>query len=146
MWVYLEERMDLCESRPAIQKHTTVENPRPPLVPAERNNAAAATAAAAAAAAARRPRTRDVSSRFKSPAPSTLRLGVAHLHTSQGPQVRPLNWCQREPTQPRGTAHRHQPHRHARPRPLVRPHHHVHPRPHVRPHRHVRPHLYMIHL
>lgn len=75
-----------------------------------------------------------------------LRLGVAHLHTSQGPQVRRLNWCQREPTQPRGTAHRHQPHRHVRPCPLVRPHRPVHPRPHVRPHRHVRPHLYMIHL
>ncbi|KAI6680503.1 hypothetical protein NL676_034384 [Syzygium grande] len=56
--------MDLCESRPAILKHTTVETPRPPLVPAERNNAAAA-------ATVRRLRAREVSSRFKSPTTST---------------------------------------------------------------------------
>ncbi|KAJ8751101.1 hypothetical protein K2173_016282 [Erythroxylum novogranatense] len=50
--------MDVCES----QKHTAVDTLRLPLVPAERN--------ANAAASTRCPRTREVSSRYKSPTPS----------------------------------------------------------------------------
>ncbi|KAJ9162943.1 hypothetical protein P3X46_022674 [Hevea brasiliensis] len=53
--------MDACES----QRHTAVDKPRTPLVPAEGNGNAAA--------AARRPRTREVSSRYKSPTPSVSR-------------------------------------------------------------------------
>uniref|UniRef100_A0A6N2MQZ6 AUGMIN subunit 8 n=2 Tax=Salix viminalis TaxID=40686 RepID=A0A6N2MQZ6_SALVM len=52
--------MDVCE----LEKHTAVlDKPRPPLVSAERNSNAAA--------AARRPRTREVSSRYKSPSSTT---------------------------------------------------------------------------
>ncbi|KAJ4845820.1 hypothetical protein Tsubulata_008229 [Turnera subulata] len=53
--------MDVCESK----KHRVVGSPRHPLVPAERNSNNAA--AAAAATATRRPATREVSSRYKSP-------------------------------------------------------------------------------
>ncbi|KAG8639456.1 AUGMIN subunit 8 [Manihot esculenta] len=53
--------MDVCESK----KHTAVGKPRPPLVPAEGNSNAAVTT--------RRPRTREVSSRYKSPSPSDSR-------------------------------------------------------------------------
>ncbi|CAK7338160.1 unnamed protein product [Dovyalis caffra] len=54
--------MDVC----GLEKHTAgLDKPRPPLVPAERNSNATA------AAATRRPRTREVSSRYKSPSPST---------------------------------------------------------------------------
>ncbi|XP_059453590.1 AUGMIN subunit 8-like [Corylus avellana] len=53
--------MDVCESEQALRKHTAVVSPRPPLVPAEKNNAVTT----------RRPRTREVSSRYKSPAPAT---------------------------------------------------------------------------
>lgn len=53
--------MDVCESEQALRKHTAVETPRPPLVPAEKNNAVTT----------RRPRTREVSSRYKSPSPAT---------------------------------------------------------------------------
>ncbi|KAF5749495.1 hypothetical protein HS088_TW04G01464 [Tripterygium wilfordii] len=49
--------MDVCEP----EKHAAVDTPRPPLAPAERNNAVTT----------RRPRTREVSSRYKSPSPST---------------------------------------------------------------------------
>ncbi|KAJ6362135.1 hypothetical protein OIU78_002525 [Salix suchowensis] len=52
--------MDVCE----LEKHTAVlDKPRPPLVSAERNSNAAA--------AARRTRTREVSSRYKSPSSTT---------------------------------------------------------------------------
>ncbi|KAB2618877.1 QWRF motif-containing protein 8 [Pyrus ussuriensis x Pyrus communis] len=55
--------MDVRESAlAALKKKTAVETPRPPLVPAERKNNAATT---------RRPRTREVSSRYKSPSPSS---------------------------------------------------------------------------
>jgi len=54
--------MDVCE----LEKHTAVlDKPRPPLVSAERNSNATA------AAATRRPRTREVSSRYKSSSPTT---------------------------------------------------------------------------
>ncbi|KAM0974209.1 hypothetical protein TB2_017074 [Malus domestica] len=55
--------MDVRESAlAALRKQTAVGNPRLPLVPAERNNNAVTT---------RRPRTREVSSRYKSPTPSS---------------------------------------------------------------------------
>ncbi|CAN6563916.1 unnamed protein product [Malus baccata var. baccata] len=55
--------MDVRESAlAALKKKTAVETPRPPLVPAERNNNAVTTC---------RPRTREVSSRYKSPTPSS---------------------------------------------------------------------------
>jgi hypothetical protein len=53
--------MDVCESEQALRKHTAVGTPRPPLVPAEKNNAVTT----------RRLRTREVSSRYKSPSPAT---------------------------------------------------------------------------
>ncbi|KAI4335527.1 hypothetical protein L6164_014165 [Bauhinia variegata] len=53
--------MDVCESEQALPKHKAVETPRPPLVPAEKNNALTI----------RRSRTREVSSRYKSPTPAT---------------------------------------------------------------------------
>ncbi|KAJ6923631.1 hypothetical protein NC652_017069 [Populus alba x Populus x berolinensis] len=54
--------MEVCE----LEKHTGVlDKPRPPLVSAERNSNATA------AAATRRPRTREVSSRYKSSSPTT---------------------------------------------------------------------------
>ncbi|KAI4344309.1 hypothetical protein L6164_011553 [Bauhinia variegata] len=49
--------MDVCESEQTLPKHKAVETPRPPLVPAEKNNAVTT----------RRSRTREVSSRYKSP-------------------------------------------------------------------------------
>ncbi|KAG2668167.1 hypothetical protein I3760_15G147600 [Carya illinoinensis] len=52
--------MDVCESEQALRKHRTVETPRRPLVPAEKNNAVTTG----------RPRTRDVISRYKSPSPA----------------------------------------------------------------------------
>ncbi|XP_011018059.1 PREDICTED: QWRF motif-containing protein 8 [Populus euphratica] len=56
--------MDVCE----LEKHTAVlDTPRPPLVPAERNS----NATAKAATTTRRPRTREVVSRYKSPSSST---------------------------------------------------------------------------
>lgn len=53
--------MDVIGSEKAFRKHTAVETPRPPLVPAEKNNALTS----------RRPRTREVSSRYKSPSRAT---------------------------------------------------------------------------
>lgn len=53
--------MDVSESKLAFRKHTAVETPRPPLVPAEKNNVFTT----------RRPRIREVSSRYKSPSPSS---------------------------------------------------------------------------
>lgn len=53
--------MDACESDEECQKHSAAE-PRPPLGPADRNNAVAT---------GRRPRARDIGSRYKSPSPST---------------------------------------------------------------------------
>lgn len=50
--------MDLCKLQPALQKQFTVETPRPPLIPADKNNGTT-----------RRSRTREVSSRYKSPTP-----------------------------------------------------------------------------
>ncbi|KAL3533042.1 hypothetical protein ACH5RR_006563 [Cinchona calisaya] len=50
--------MDLHELQKVLQKHSTAETPRPPLVPAEKNNGAT-----------RRSRTREVSSRYMSPTP-----------------------------------------------------------------------------
>ncbi|KAB1211977.1 QWRF motif-containing protein 8 [Morella rubra] len=52
--------MEVYESEQALRKHTAVETPRPPLVPAEKNNAVTS----------RRSRTREVSSRYKSPSPA----------------------------------------------------------------------------
>ncbi|KAF7806546.1 AUGMIN subunit 8-like [Senna tora] len=49
--------MDVCESQQALRKHRAVETPRPPLV---KNNAVTP----------RRSRTREVSSRYKSPSPA----------------------------------------------------------------------------
>ncbi|XP_021275586.1 AUGMIN subunit 8-like isoform X2 [Herrania umbratica] len=54
--------MDVCESEQRFHKLAAVDTTRPPLVPAEKNNAPLTT---------RRPRTREVSSRYKSPTPST---------------------------------------------------------------------------
>ncbi|XVF34365.1 hypothetical protein REPUB_Repub18cG0053200 [Reevesia pubescens] len=54
--------MDVCESELRVHKLAAVDTTRPPLVPAERNNAPLTT---------RRPRTREASSRYKSPTPST---------------------------------------------------------------------------
>ncbi|XP_057967600.1 AUGMIN subunit 8-like isoform X2 [Malania oleifera] len=53
--------MDVCEEveRAAAQKQTAEETTRPPLVPSDKNNGLT-----------RRPRTREVSSRYKSPTPS----------------------------------------------------------------------------
>ncbi|XP_015892270.1 AUGMIN subunit 8 [Ziziphus jujuba] len=53
--------MDVIGSERAFRKHTAVETPRPPLVPAEKNNALTT----------RRPRTREVSSRYMSPSRAT---------------------------------------------------------------------------
>ncbi|GLT80479.1 hypothetical protein SLA2020_519170 [Shorea laevis] len=55
--------MDVSESERGLYKHkrTALDTTRPPLVPAEKNNEVAS----------RRPRTREVSSRYKSPTPST---------------------------------------------------------------------------
>ncbi|KAL3535144.1 hypothetical protein ACH5RR_003605 [Cinchona calisaya] len=50
--------MDLCELQRALQKQSTVETPRPPLIRADKNNGTT-----------HRPRTREVSSRYKSPTP-----------------------------------------------------------------------------
>lgn len=55
------EWMDVTESELAFRKHTALETARPPLVPAEKNNAFTT----------RRPRTREVSSRYKSPSTSS---------------------------------------------------------------------------
>lgn len=52
--------MDVYESRQALRKPPPVETPRPPLVPAEKNNAVTP----------RRPPWREVSSRYKSPTPA----------------------------------------------------------------------------
>ncbi|PON70442.1 QWRF family [Parasponia andersonii] len=57
--------MDVCKSELAFRKYTTVETARPPLVPAEKNNVLATS----------RPRTREVSSRYKSPSRSTTPSG-----------------------------------------------------------------------
>ncbi|XVE98608.1 hypothetical protein REPUB_Repub03eG0121000 [Reevesia pubescens] len=54
--------MDACESEQRLHKPASVNTTRPPLLPAEKNNAPLTT---------RRPRTREVSSRYKSPTPST---------------------------------------------------------------------------
>ncbi|XP_022732665.1 AUGMIN subunit 8-like isoform X2 [Durio zibethinus] len=54
--------MDVCESEQRLHKLAAVATTRLPLVPAEKNNAPLTT---------RRPRTREVSSRYKSPTPST---------------------------------------------------------------------------
>ncbi|XWS73116.1 hypothetical protein CRYUN_Cryun02cG0097700 [Craigia yunnanensis] len=54
--------MDVCESEQRLHKLAAVDTTRQPLVPAEKNNAPLST---------RRPRTREVSSRYKSPTPST---------------------------------------------------------------------------
>ncbi|TYJ24485.1 hypothetical protein E1A91_A08G263500v1 [Gossypium mustelinum] len=54
--------MDICESERRLPKLAAVDTTRPPLVPAEKNNAPLTT---------RQPRTREVTSRFKSPSPST---------------------------------------------------------------------------
>ncbi|CAK9172061.1 unnamed protein product [Ilex paraguariensis] len=51
--------MDACGSGQALQKHSVVETPRPPLVRADKNDGTT-----------RRTRTREVSSRYKSPSPS----------------------------------------------------------------------------
>ncbi|KAJ7955665.1 QWRF motif-containing protein 8-like [Quillaja saponaria] len=53
--------MDVCESEQALRKHKAVETQRSPLVPAEKNNAVTT----------RRPQTREVSSRYKSPSRAT---------------------------------------------------------------------------
>ncbi|KAK7329905.1 hypothetical protein VNO77_24087 [Canavalia gladiata] len=55
------EWMDVCESEQALRKHRTVETPRSPLVHAEKNNAIPS----------RYSPTREVSSRYKSPTPTT---------------------------------------------------------------------------
>ncbi|KAK9275458.1 hypothetical protein L1049_022725 [Liquidambar formosana] len=52
--------MDVYEAEQVLQKQTAVETVRPPLVPAEKNNGVT-----------RRSKTREVSSRYKSPSPST---------------------------------------------------------------------------
>ncbi|KAG6673295.1 hypothetical protein I3842_16G104100 [Carya illinoinensis] len=52
--------MDIYESHQALRKLSAVDTSRPPLVPAEKNNAVTA----------RRSRTREVSSRYKSPSPA----------------------------------------------------------------------------
>ncbi|XP_022755344.1 AUGMIN subunit 8-like isoform X2 [Durio zibethinus] len=54
--------MDVCESEQRLHKLPAVDTTRPPLVPAEKNNAPLTT---------RRPQAREVSSRYKSPTPST---------------------------------------------------------------------------
>ncbi|CAK8564274.1 unnamed protein product [Lathyrus sativus] len=53
--------MDVCESEQALRKHRTGESARHPLAPAEKNNAITT----------RRSGTREVSSRYKSPTPSS---------------------------------------------------------------------------
>lgn len=50
--------MDVCESQQALQKYSKVETPRPPLLPADKNDGTT-----------RRSRTREVSSRYRSPTP-----------------------------------------------------------------------------
>ncbi|KAJ4709529.1 QWRF motif-containing protein 8-like [Melia azedarach] len=55
--------MDVCESQRALHKQTPTDTTRRPLVPAEKNNALNT-------ASIRRPRTREVSSRYKSPSRS----------------------------------------------------------------------------
>lgn len=57
--------MDVCESQRSFHKQSPTDTTRPPLVPAEKNNALNA------APPTRRLRTREVSSRYKSPSPST---------------------------------------------------------------------------
>ncbi|KAK3003124.1 hypothetical protein RJ639_019162 [Escallonia herrerae] len=54
--------MDVHESDQALRKHLVLETPRPPLVPADKNNGTT-----------RRSRTREVSSRYKSPTPPAPR-------------------------------------------------------------------------
>ncbi|KAK2979656.1 hypothetical protein RJ640_007318, partial [Escallonia rubra] len=54
--------MDVHESDQALRKHIVLETPRPPLVPADKNNGTT-----------RRSRTREVSSRYKSPTPPAPR-------------------------------------------------------------------------
>ncbi|TXG60869.1 hypothetical protein EZV62_012232 [Acer yangbiense] len=56
--------MDVCESERAPHKQSSADKPRQPLVLAEKNNALNAVSS-------RRLRTREVSSRYKSPTPST---------------------------------------------------------------------------
>lgn len=55
--------MDVCESEQAFRKHRAVDTQRPPLVPAEKNNEVVVTT--------RRPPTRDISSRYRSPSRAT---------------------------------------------------------------------------
>lgn len=50
--------MDVRESQQALRKHSKVETPRPPLFTADKNNGTT-----------RRPRTREISSRYRSPTP-----------------------------------------------------------------------------
>lgn len=57
--------MDVCESDQAQHKHSAVETPRPPLLPAGRNNGGTTTTTTT-----RRSRTREVSSRYLSPTPN----------------------------------------------------------------------------
>ncbi|XP_059635788.1 AUGMIN subunit 8 [Cornus florida] len=52
--------MDVCESEQPLRKQSAVETSRPPLVPAEKNNGTI-----------RRSRTREISSRYRSPTPVT---------------------------------------------------------------------------
>lgn len=57
--------MDVCGSQRSLHKQSPTDTARPPLVPAEKNNALNA------APPTRRLRTREVSSRYKSPSPTT---------------------------------------------------------------------------
>ncbi|KDO62294.1 hypothetical protein CISIN_1g040190mg [Citrus sinensis] len=57
--------MDVCGSQRSLHKQSPTDTTRPPLVPAEKNNALNA------APPTRRLRTREVSSRYKSPSPTT---------------------------------------------------------------------------
>ncbi|MBA0647173.1 hypothetical protein Goklo_015080 [Gossypium klotzschianum] len=92
--------MDICESERRLPKLAAVDTTRPPLVPAEKNNAPLKT---------RQPRTREVSSRFKSPSPSTTfgprrcpspNLTRATSTPSQLPQNRAVSAERKRPSTP----------------------------------------------
>ncbi|XVF47879.1 hypothetical protein PTKIN_Ptkin03bG0145700 [Pterospermum kingtungense] len=59
--------MDVCESEQRLHKFAAIDTARPPLVPAEKNNAPLTTRGRLIST----PRTREINSRYKSPTPST---------------------------------------------------------------------------
>lgn len=73
--------MDVCGSQRSLHKQSPTDTARPPLVPAEKNNALNA------APPTRRLRTREVSSRYKSPSPTTTTTSAATARRCPSPHL-----------------------------------------------------------